>query len=59
MVFVAIIIHVGLFCSAIICIDMGRCVLAYWAERSLELVWANGLLLVKVKGISWVGTNLN
>lgn len=24
---------------------MGACVLAYWAERSLALVWANGLLL--------------
>lgn len=38
---------------------MGACVLAYWAERSLELVWANGCLLVKVASISWnlgVGT---
>ena len=32
---------------------MGACVLAYWAERRLELVWANGLLLVKVTSISW------
>jgi hypothetical protein len=30
---------------------MGGCVLAYWAERSLELVLANGLLLAKVKAI--------
>lgn len=57
--FVAIIIPVRTFCSAIVCIDMGACVLAYWAEGSLELVWPNGILLVKVTSISWnlgVGT---